>query len=156
MTSLGGTQSTCTAGEWRGNAAQSPWVTETSGLDPLILFQLHDAIQPVPALGLSRQLSFPWRLEVLIACQKQHGLLLQNKGKDKEDIHQLLTSSILLWAELFIRIDYLPLSLEAQLKSQLGCCLMLQHLVPNVPSGYSRLETRCQRMSSLVGALAPS
>lgn len=137
MTSPGKMWSICTVGERRGNTAQSPWVTETSGSDPHILFQLHGAIQSVLALGPNRHLSLPWRLEVLIACQKQHGLLLQNKRKEGEDIHQLPTSSTLLRVELFVRIDYPSLFLEAQLKSQPGCFLVLQHLLPNVPSARS-------------------
>lgn len=55
-----------------------------------------------------------------MACQKQHGLLLQNKRKDEEDIHQLLTSSILLQAELFVRTDYLLFPLKHSSSSSSG------------------------------------
>jgi len=142
MTSLGRTWSTCTAGEWRGNTAQSLGVT-----DPLPATWCHStSASPGPKQTTKTSL----KVLVLIACQKQHGLLLQNKRKDKTDIHQLVTSSILLWVELFVRTDYLPLSLEAQLKVQLGCSLVLQYLLPNVPSACARLETICQQISSPV------
>lgn len=92
-----------------------------------------------------------------MACQKHNVLLLKKKKneKEEEDIHQLLNSTTSLRVKLSVRMSYLPLPLEAQLKYELASP-MLHHLLPKVPVAYTRLERRCQHLSSPTGAFALS